>query len=155
MKHAGLVSSLVFGCLLTATAHAEDTHAVSAAPGKTKVGTPATMAVTIEGKNGWHLNAEAPITMKLSPSAGVTVPKDKLGRGDLAESTQQRARFDVTATPNDVGPKRIEAEARFVMCQETACKPVKETVVLALEALASEAPGDGKAKATSKAGKRD
>ncbi|MDX2021416.1 MAG: hypothetical protein SF187_14335 [Deltaproteobacteria bacterium] len=145
-----LLGSLLFPCA-AGLAHAEDTHTVKTTPVPAAVGTPATVSVTIESKNGWHLNAEAPISLKVSPPAGVTVTKPKLARADLAESTQTRARFDVSAQLAEPGPKAMAAEASFVVCQESACKPVKENVTLSLvppgaAPKAKDAPQKAKAK---------
>src|SRR5512138_1791911 len=76
-------------------AAADGTFAIAKTDAKGVVGTPATASVTITAKQGWHLNQEAPFTLKLSPATGVTVPKPKLVRGDLALSTDTEARFDV------------------------------------------------------------
>ena len=102
---------------------------------KVAVGATATASLTITAKAGWHVNAEAPITVALTPPEGVTVQKAKLTRADLAHSTPDAARFDipVSATATEAGKKTINAEARFVLCQEQACKPVKETLALAVE----------------------
>lgn len=116
--------------LLAAPARAEDTHTLQAPPAKGAVGQVAVVEVTIEGRNGWHINQEAPVSIKLSPAQGVSVAKPRLGRADLAESSDDRARFAVQATPNVAGRTEIAAEANFVMCQETACKPVRETLTL-------------------------
>jgi hypothetical protein len=93
-------------------------------------GTASTASVAVVGKNGWHVNAEAPITLTLVADPGVTLAKGKLTRADLAETSLERARFDVAFTPSAPGKKKITGDARFVMCQEQACKPVKESVVL-------------------------
>ena len=83
-------------------------------------------SVTITAKNGWHLNAEAPLTLKLAPAPGVTVEKEKLARADLAMSTPATARFEVGVTSGESGKKSVQAEASFVLCQEDSCRPVKE-----------------------------
>src|SRR5882672_3203053 len=54
---------------------------------KASVGAKGTTSVTIATKNGWHVNAEAPITLSLTPPVGITLPKSKLARADLASST--------------------------------------------------------------------
>lgn len=133
---------LAFALLLgPVAAHAADTYEVSKTDVKAVVGEKGRATVTIQGKNGWHVNEEAPITVKLAPSGGVSVDKPKLTRGDLAEATKDRARFDVAFTASAPGAHTIGAEASFVMCQETACQPVKEKITLALEATAAaEAP---------------
>jgi hypothetical protein len=100
---------------------------------KLAVGTTGTASLTITTKAGWHVNAEAPISLALKPPTGVSVPKEKLTRADLAASTENSARFDIAVSAADAGKKTIDAEARFVLCQESACKPVKETVTLLVD----------------------
>jgi hypothetical protein len=129
-----LASTLLAGLTLAPlTARAADTYEVQAPPAKATVGAKAKASVTITGKNGWHVNEDAPVSVKVSPPAGVSVDKPKLTRADLAERTKDRARFDVAFTAAEPGTKTIEAEARFVMCQEQACKPVTEKISLAVE----------------------
>jgi len=84
--------------------------------------------VTITAKNGWHLNAEAPLALKLAPAPGVTVDKEKLARADLTMSTLATARFEVGVTSGESGKKTVQAEASFVLCQEDSCRPVKEKI---------------------------
>ena len=100
---------------------------------KVAVGATATASLTITAKAGWHVNEEAPITVALTAPAGVTVQKAKLTRADLAHSTKETARFDIPVSATEPGKKTINAEARFVLCQEQACKPVKETLALAVD----------------------
>ena len=104
-------------------------------------------SVTIAAKQGWHLNAQAPLTLKLLPPQGVEVDKAKFGRGDLAQSNETSARFDIAMTATEPGKKTIEGEAGFVLCQEDSCRPVKEKVTLAVDVAAPEA---AKAKRPSK-----
>jgi hypothetical protein len=112
---------------------------------KVVLGATGTASLTITAKAPWHVNAEAPITVALTPPAGVTVQKAKLTRADLAQSTQESARFDIPVSATEPGKKTINAEARFVLCQEQACKPVKETLALAVEITpAAAAPKDVK-----------
>jgi hypothetical protein len=118
-------------------ARAETLHEVTKTEPKVAVGTTATASVTIKAKGGWHLNAEAPITLALTAPAGVSVPKPKLSRADLASSTPEAARFDIPVSATEAGKKSIAAEARFVLCQESACKPVKETLSLAVDVAAA------------------
>ena len=117
----------------SAPAFAAETYDVSAAEAKATVGAKATASVVLAGKNGWHLNEEFPISLVLKPGAGVSIEKKLLGRKDLAESTQEKARFDVAFTASEPGKKTINAEAVFVMCQSTTCKPVREKVAFAVD----------------------
>jgi DsbC/DsbD-like thiol-disulfide interchange protein len=117
-----------------ATLHAEEKLYEITNPGaKVTVGDKGTTSVTIAAKHGWHVNGEAPITLSLKPPPGITLTKAELARADLAASTQESARFDVSFEAAEPGAKVISAEAHFVICQETACKPVKEPLTLAIE----------------------
>jgi hypothetical protein len=127
-------------CLVALPAFAGDTQEVRTTPAKATVGTKGTTSVTLAGKNGWHLNEEFPIQLKLAPAAGVTVDKGLLGRKDLAESSKESARFEVGFTASEPGQKTIDAEAHFAVCQATSCRPVTEKVVLALEVAPAAPP---------------
>ena len=113
---------------------------------KVAVGATGTASLTITTKGGWHVNAEAPISVAVTPPAGVSVPKPKLTRAELAASSETTARFDIVLSAIEAGKKTINAEARFVLCQEQACKPVKETLAFAVEVTAPVAAASTKKK---------
>ena len=117
----------------------DDSYKVSKTDASLTAGGKGKASVTISAKNGWHLNAEAPLTLKLLPAAGVEVDKAKLGRGDLALSNGTSARFDVGMTAAEPGKKVVEAEAGFVLCQEDSCRPIKEKVTLAVDVASPKA----------------
>ena len=125
-----------------ALAASESLYEIKKTEPKVAVGATATASLTITAKAGWHVNAEAPITVALTAPAGVTVQKAKLTRADLAQSTQESARFDIPVSATEAGKKMINAEAHFVLCQEQACKPVKETLALAVEITPAVAVAD-------------
>jgi hypothetical protein len=132
-----LVSAVAFAVATAlpcaARAEAPD-HELRKTEPKVAAGAHGNASLTIAARNGWHVNAEAPITVSLTtPDAGLTVAKPKLTRADLAESTKDAARFDIAFLATDPGKKVINAEAKFVMCQESACKPVKETLAFNIE----------------------
>jgi hypothetical protein len=132
---------LAAAVLVPAVAGAEaPTHEIQKVAPRATVGTPGKASVTVQGKNGWHVNAEAPITLSLKADPGLELPKAKLARADLSHSSLESARFDVPFSATAEGKKTITCEARFVMCQEQACKPVKETVALEVEVAAAAAP---------------
>jgi hypothetical protein len=120
-------------------AHADAaTHEIRKTEPKVAAGGSGSASLTIAARNGWHVNDEAPITVSLSTfGAGLTVAKTKLSRADLAVSTKETARFDIPFTAGDPGQRTINAEAKFVMCQATACKPVKETLAFNIEVTAA------------------
>jgi hypothetical protein len=153
MKRTHQVS--VFALLLASAlpARADDTYQVSKTDAVVTVGSKGKASVTIAAKKGWHLNAEAPLTLRLATTPGLETEKAKLGRSDLAQSNETQARFDVAVTAAEPGKKTLEAEASFVLCQEDSCRPVKEKVTLAVEA--SEAQkAETKAETPKKAGKK-
>jgi hypothetical protein len=152
---SGLAAILCVGLGAGAGWAADKTYEIQKTAPVAKVGTPAKATLTVQGKNGWHVNEEAPITVSLKADDGIVLAKEKLGRADLAQSTKESARFDIPFSASATGKKTITAEARFVMCQEQACKPEKETVALEVEVAAagqpapatkSKVPGKGKPK---------
>lgn len=135
MKHTAFALALALPLAAGATAArgAESLYEIIKVEPKVVVGATGTASLTIKVKGGWHVNDEAPISLALAAPAGLTVTKAKLTRADLAASSKQSARFDIPVSATEAGKKTIGAEARFVLCQEQACKPVKETVTLAIE----------------------
>ena len=113
---------------------ADDAFEVKPSLVKATLGERTTASVAIATKKGWHLNAEAPLTLKLTPGPGITVEKPRLVRADLAASTDSTARFDVALVAANAGHGDVQAEAGFVICQETLCRPIKEKVVIGVEA---------------------
>jgi hypothetical protein len=119
---------------------ADDAYEVKPSPVKATQGEKASASVAIATKKGWHLNAEAPLTLKLTPGPGIMVEKSRLVRADLAASTDSTARFDVALVASQAGYGEVQAEAGFVICQETICRPIKEKLVIGVEA---SPPGAG------------
>jgi DsbC/DsbD-like thiol-disulfide interchange protein len=111
----------------------EATYEVKKDQAKATVGVKGKTGVTIAAKPGWHVNEDAPLTMKLTPDPGIAVDKPRLTRADLAQQSKEMARFEVAFTPSEAGRKTINAEASFVMCQATTCMPVKEKIALAVD----------------------
>ena len=125
--------ALVFALVSLPALAADPTYEVGETDAKGPVGEPLKASVTVKAKQGWHLNQDAPFTLKLTPATGVQTPKLKLIRSDLAESTDTGARFDIPFTVAEPGRKTVEAEAGFVLCQETACRPIREKITLGVE----------------------
>jgi hypothetical protein len=113
---------------------ADDAYEVKPSPVRATIGEKASASVAIATKKGWHLNAEAPLTLKLTPGPGIMVEKSRLVRADLAASTDSTARFDVALVASQAGYGEVQAEAGFVICQETICRPIKEKLVIGVEA---------------------
>jgi hypothetical protein len=137
-------SRLAAACIawqaLAGAAQADDAYEVKPSTVKATLGEKATASLTIATKKGWHLNAEAPFTLKLTPGPGITVEKPRLARADLAVSTDSSARFDVALVASQAGHAEVQAEAGFVLCQETICRPIKEKLAISVDATPPGAP---------------
>jgi hypothetical protein len=144
MKCSHLLASLLMAAALPA--QADDTYQVGKTDAVIAVGSQGKASVTISAKQGWHLNADAPLTLRLGNTPGLQTDKTKLGRADLALSSETQARFDVGVTASEPGKKTLEAEVGFVLCREDACRPIKEKVSLAVEASAEPAKKAAKRK---------
>jgi hypothetical protein len=147
-----LKSLVVLAVAATGTARADETtYEIKKTTPRATVGVPGKASVTLQGKNGWHVNDVAPITVTLKADPGVDLPKQKMARADLAESSKESARFDIPFSASSPGKKTITAEAHFVMCQKEACKPGKETVAMEIDvAAATVAPASNPKKNTKK-----
>lgn len=142
-----LASALGVTALGAGPASAGDkTYEIQKSAATATVGAPAKASLTLHGRNGWHVNEEAPITVTLKADEGITLPKAKLVRADLVQSTKDAATFDIPFSASASGKKTITAEARFVMCQEQACKPERETVSLDVQVAAAGEPASPGAK---------
>ena len=129
---------------------ADDAYEVKPSNVKATLGEKVTASVAIATKKGWHLNAEAPLTLKLTPGPGITVEKSRLVRADLADSTDSTARFNVALVAAQAGHSEVQAEAGFVICQETLCRPIKEKVAIGVDARPALAPTKTPAKSRGK-----
>jgi hypothetical protein len=140
LLNAGL--ALIATAMLSGRASADEaTYEIQKSVAPATVGAPATVSLTVVGKNGWHVNGEAPISAAVKADPGVALPKAKLTRADLAQSSKESARFDIPYSSSEAGKKAITAQTRFVMCQEQACKPASETVAFEVNVQAAPAPG--------------
>jgi DsbC/DsbD-like thiol-disulfide interchange protein len=135
-------------------AQADDNYQVSKTDAVVTVGSKGKASVTIAAKQGWHLNAEAPLTLKLGTTPGLDLEKAKLGRSDLALSNETQARFDVGVTASEPGKRALDAEASFVLCQESACQPVKSKLTLNVDATEKKADAPATAAGKAKAKKK-
>lgn len=144
MKEAAICTAIALSLLFVrSSGAADDSYALSKTDASLTVGSKGKASVTISAQKGWHINAEAPLTLKILPPTGVTADKTKLGRGDLALSNETTARFDIGLTATEPGKMAVEVEAGFVLCQEDSCRPIKEKLTLAVDA-SSPAAATGK-----------
>lgn len=89
-------------------------------------------AVTIVGKDGWHVNQDFPTGVTLAEVEGLTFPKPTLSKADAAEFGEDEARFDVPITPEKAGEHRVTADVSFAICTEETCVPQRKKLALRL-----------------------
>lgn len=92
----------------------------------------AQFSVSVIGRGGWHVNQEFPVSVELEGPSAVQFPKKALEKGDAAEFTEERARFDVPFTAKEAGSHRVEANVRFAICTDENCIPEERKLALEL-----------------------
>ena len=100
--------------------------------GDARVGAEGRVEVQLEGRNGYHVNAEYPIQLTVRPPGGVEVAKTSLAREDASTFGEERAVFPVVFTPREPGRKEFDAELSFSVCNPQSCllerRPVRFAV---------------------------
>lgn len=116
------------------TAAADGNFAITAAPqGAVAVGAAGRAEVTLEGRNGYHVNQEYPIQLTLRPPAGVEVAKTTLAREDASTFEEARAVFPVTFTPRESGHKEFSGELSFSVCNPQNCLMERRPVTFSVD----------------------
>jgi hypothetical protein len=113
---------------------ADANFAITAAPqGSFTVGGEGRAEVTLEGRNGYHVNEEYPIQLTLRPPAGVEVAKTTLAREDASTFEEARAVFPVTLTPRQAGRHEVAGELSFSVCNPQNCLMERRPVSFAVD----------------------
>lgn len=113
---------------------ADANFAITAAPqGTFAVGGEGRAEVTLEGRNGYHVNQEYPIQLTLRPPAGVEVAKTTLAREDASTFEEARAVFPVALTPRAAGRHEVAGELSFSVCNPQNCLMERRPVSIAVD----------------------
>lgn len=125
----GLAVATAGACTARSEARgADDNYAVAIdAPKESKVGQAARTRLRLTGKGKYHVNAQYPISLTVTPPAGVDVPKARLKAAD-GQVSEKEARFEVGFTPRDAGAKVFTAELKFSVCTAQNCDIKKEKI---------------------------
>lgn len=107
------------------------------APGPVARGGKVTLAIDIEmTRPDVHVQAEFPLKVALTTSAGLAVPKPLLGHADAVDPAAKGRRWEVPVAAQAAGAQHVEAALRFALCKETEplwCVTRSETVRVAVE----------------------
>lgn len=120
-------------------AEAAASYRVTAAivPGEVKRGAKATLAVEIAmTRPDVHVQAEFPLKVTLTPSAGLGIARDSLGHADARDPAAKGRRWEVPVTAKAGGKQDVEVALRFAVCKETDpqwCVTRNEKIRAALE----------------------
>jgi hypothetical protein len=117
-----------------AAASVDGNFAITAVPqGAAAVGTAGRAEVTLEGRNGYHVNAEYPIQLTMQQPAGVELAKATLVREDASTFEEARAVFPVVFTPRAAGRKEFTGELSFSVCNPQNCLMERRPVTFAVD----------------------
>ncbi len=108
-------------------------YTITVAKVAAKVGQPATAKVVIKPAAGYHMNQDYPTSLKLTPVAGVTLPKADFAKADAALAPEE-ASFQVALTSTEAGTKSVAGNVRFAVCAADNCSPQKDTVTITVDA---------------------
>ena len=97
------------------------------APAQTKVGQQAEFRIVLLPAPGYHVNQEFPFEIALD-AADVSLGKQKLAKADAQKFSQDEARFAVGFVAKKPGEVAFTAKARFAVCTEKDCWPMRETL---------------------------
>ena len=117
-----------------ALASADGNFAIAAVPQPPfAVGGEARTEVSLEGRNGYHVNQEYPIELRIEAPPGVELAKTRFVRADASVFEEARAVFPVVFTPRDPGRKEFTGELSFSVCNPQNCLLERRPVVFAVD----------------------
>jgi hypothetical protein len=114
---------------------ADDRYALQIEPpADAAAGKEAEVVVRVVPKAPWHINLDFPTSLKLVPSAGVTLASGELKKADARKLDDDTCEFAVKVTPSAAGEHVVSGQLKFAVCQDEACSPVTEEVELRVAA---------------------
>jgi hypothetical protein len=80
-----------------------------------------------------HVNAEAPLKIKLEVPAGLALEKAELGHKDAVKPGADAPRFEVPFTAAAAGRQEARAALKFYICSDTWCVQQARDVTIAVD----------------------
>lgn len=109
-------------------APAAKNYVVRITPGDATAGQPASSVIEITPAAGYKMNLEFPSRLALDTPEGAALGKTELTADDL-EITEKALKFTVAYTPEQAGQLDLAGAADFSVCNENACKLVRDEKV--------------------------
>jgi hypothetical protein len=99
-----------------------------------KVGETGQVVVAVEPlEKGIHVNREFPLKYKVEPSAGLSVARSELKRGDAVDPGAENPRFEIPVTAGAKGHQQVVVQMRFAICSDSWCVPQSKTVTVPID----------------------
>lgn len=83
---------------------------------------PLTIALAVD--RGLAVSKDAAVIIDLAPDAGITVKKQRLGRGDAVDPEADAPRFAVGVRGDTPGDHVVRLHVRFWLCGTRSCWPI-------------------------------
>jgi hypothetical protein len=80
-----------------------------------------------------HVNAEAPLKIKLEAPAGLKLEKAELGHKDAVKPGADAPRFEVPFTAVAAGRQEAKAAVKFYICSDTWCVQQARQVAISVD----------------------
>lgn len=93
---------------------------------------PASAALTLEARGGYHVNQDYPIRVDFKGAPGLKLEKASLERADATQFSDEKAAFAVPFSAAG-GSYDLTATVDFAVCTKETCVPDQRTVAVALQ----------------------
>lgn len=104
---------------------AAQTYTIRITPGDAEAGKAATSIVEVTPAPGYKMNKDFPTRLKVEPVEGVTLARSEFEKEDI-ELSEEALRFEIPFTPAAAGKLDLSAAADFSVCNENACKLIRD-----------------------------
>ncbi len=80
-----------------------------------------------------HVNAQAPLQIRLEAPAGLKLGKEKLGHADAVQVGAEAPRFEVPFTAVAAGKHEAKAQLDFFICSDAWCVKQARTIAIPVQ----------------------
>ena len=84
---------------------------------------PLTIAIAVD--RGLTVSKDAAVIIDLAPEPGITLKKQRLGRGDAVDPEADAPRFALPVRGDLAGDHAIKIHVRFWLCGTRSCRPIE------------------------------
>jgi hypothetical protein len=103
-------------------------------------GAVATLPIAIAVDRGLTVSKDAPVIIDVSPEAGVSVKRRRLGRSEAVDPGADAPRFTVPVKGEVDGDHAVSVRVRFWLCATKTCRPIDVVKVAQVAVAAAAVP---------------